>query len=80
MNKNEERQIKRKKRIVNLLKKHPEGLGIEEIAKEIGVSRVTLARDLDNLIWKELKIVRRTIGAVKLHYHKDHARNIKGME
>ena len=77
MNKNEEKQIKRRNRVIELLKSHPGGMGVDEISREIAVSRVTLAKDLAVLIDRG-DVVRRIFGSGKLHYHPDHAESIKG--
>ena len=65
---------KRESLVLELLKRHPEGLSIDEISAHIGVSQLTGGRILDRMVLKGL-IVRRKIGTAKLHYHPS---NFKG--
>ena len=58
-----ENQIKR--RVEEVLKKHPEGLHILKIAKLVGVHRHTVTKYIHELIGAGL-IEQRTIGPVKL--------------
>jgi response regulator of citrate/malate metabolism len=56
------------KEIVELLKKHPEGLSIHEISAELGVHRHTVAKYIYFLEGSGEVFVRK-IGAVSLIYH-----------
>lgn len=57
----------REKKIVTLLYRHPEGLTIGQIAKMIGVSRITAKAELIPLVTLN-KIRVRNVGSAKLHY------------
>jgi DNA-binding IclR family transcriptional regulator len=58
-----------KKRIVEILKEHPEGLTIQELSKIIGAHRQTITKYVLVLEAKDV-IYRRIIGAVTLQYIK----------
>jgi len=53
--------------IIKILKKHPEGLTIIEISKEIDASRHSVANYINNLLGKNL-IYKREVGTAKLCY------------
>lgn len=53
--------------IIKILKKHPEGLTIIEISKEIEASRHSVANHISNLLRKNL-IYKREVGTAKLCY------------
>ena len=55
--------------IVSVLKKHPEGLTVEELSKLADVNRVTLSKYLYGLL-VEAKVKQRKVGAAKLTYLK----------
>jgi len=56
--------------IIEVLKRHPEGLAIIEIAKLTQMNRITVAKYIHGLLIKD-KIYQRKIGAVKLCYLKE---------
>ncbi len=56
-----------KDRILSILKKHPEGLTIVEIAKYIGMSRHSVTKYVYQLLG-EKKIKQRKVGTAKLCY------------
>jgi len=56
--------------IIEILKKHPEGLTIVEIEKTLGVSKHTATRYIYQLFGEGL-IHQRKIGSAKLCYLKD---------
>lgn len=68
----------KKSRIKNLLKKHTEGLTIVDIARELNISRNTVAVGLAELKGAELLFIR-NVGIAKLHYLKD-KKNHKNLE
>lgn len=61
----------REELVLKILKEHPEGVALEKLAEMVGITRQTLMKDIDSMVWKG-KIVRRKIGSTKLHYHKSH--------
>ena len=63
--------VNRDKKIIKLLSNHPEGLTIEEISKNIKMTRQTITKDLERLVATK-KIKRREVGRAKLHYHPKH--------
>lgn len=68
MDKRKVRIENRKKLILEILEKQPGGVPLEQLAKEVGVSTITLNLDLDDLILKN-KVIVRLIGSAKIHYH-----------
>jgi len=58
-----------KKAIISLLEKHPEGLMITTIAKEVGMNRLTAAKYIHELMGAG-RIVQRKLGRVRLCYLK----------
>ena len=56
-----------KSRILKILKKHPRGLTILEISKEIGMSRHAVTKYIYHLLG-EKKIRQREVGTAKLCY------------
>lgn len=70
----EEKEEKKKredarKLIIDLLRKHPEGLTIQQISDELGYSRITIAKYLHELLGAEI-IYQRKVGKAKLCYLK----------
>ena len=59
-----------KERILEKLKKHPEGLTIQKISELVGMSRITATKYIHELIG-EGKIYQRKIGVAKLCYVKE---------
>ncbi|MEM0242939.1 MAG: helix-turn-helix domain-containing protein [Candidatus Aenigmatarchaeota archaeon] len=55
--------------IIELLRKHPEGLTIQQISNELGFSRITVAKYLHELLGAEI-IYQRKVGKAKLCYLK----------
>ena len=66
-------------KILEYVRKHPEGVSIEQVAKETKHTRHTVVRYLDWLTWKSF-ITRREVGRVKLHYPVPEAEFKKGTE
>ena len=60
----------KKKKILNLLKKHPEGLTIQKISDSLESSRITATKYIHELIG-EGKIYQRKVGIAKLCYSKE---------
>jgi predicted transcriptional regulator len=56
--------------IIEILKKHPEGLTLVEIEKILGVSKHTVARYIYQLVGEGL-IYQREVGTAKLCYLRD---------
>lgn len=56
-----------KGRVIKILKKHPEGLTILDISKEIGMSRHAVTKYVYQLLG-ERKIFQREVGTAKLCY------------
>ena len=54
-------------KIIVLLKKHPEGLTIMEIAELLDVSRITIAKYVYGLTVEEM-VRQRQVGPAKLNY------------
>ena len=66
-----------RKRIIEVLKKHPEGLSISEIAKAVGIHRINVSKYIYQLIGSGV-IYERKVGAAKLCYLKKNIkRNLK---
>ena len=63
-------KIQPKRTIIDILKKHPEGLTLQKIAKSSGMSRLTATKYVHELIG-EGKIHQREVGMAKLCYLKD---------
>ena len=59
-----------KKVILDLLKKHPEGLTIQRISNVVELNRITATKYIHELIG-EGKIYQRHVGVAKLCYIKD---------
>jgi DNA-binding IclR family transcriptional regulator len=59
-----------KKKIVEILMKHPEGLTLENIAKLTGMSRLTTTKYIHELLG-EGKVYQRKVGMAKLCYLKE---------
>ena len=59
-----------KNKIVEVLKKHPEGLAIVEIIKILGVSKHTVTKYIYQLVGED-RIYLREVGTAKLCYLKD---------
>jgi len=59
-----------KKQIIELLKKHPEGLTIQNLSDLLGWHRQTVIRYVSELIGADI-VYRRDIGSVALHYLKE---------
>lgn len=59
-----------KKIILRILKKHPEGLTIQKIAKLSGMSRITVTKYIHELIG-EGRIHERKVGMARLLYLKE---------
>lgn len=57
-----------KKRIVETLKTHPEGLTIQDLSNALGAHRQTITKYVLVLEAKDV-IYRRRIGSATLHYH-----------
>lgn len=55
--------------IIDLLRIHPEGLTIQQIANELGYSRITIAKYLHELLGAEI-VYQRKVGKAKLCYLK----------
>ena len=58
-----------RRKIIEVLKKHPEGLTIQQISSMIGLSRLTTAKYLHELLGAEI-ITQRKVGRAKLCYLK----------
>lgn len=58
-----------RKLIIDLLRKHPEGLTIQQISNELGYSRITIAKYLHELLGAEI-VTQRKVGKAKLCYLK----------
>lgn len=56
-----------KEQISELLKQHPRGLSIKDLAEKTGTSRITISLALAELKG-EKKIIIRNVAAAKLHY------------
>ncbi|MDI6806356.1 MAG: HTH domain-containing protein [Candidatus Aenigmarchaeota archaeon] len=56
-----------KTKIIDILTKHPEGLTLKDIAKELDVSRITASKYIFELKGEKL-ITRRRVGSAILHY------------
>ena len=56
-----------KEEITEILKQHPEGLSIKDLAEKISTSRITISLALAELKG-EKKIMIRQVAAAKLHY------------
>lgn len=58
-----------RRKIIEALKRHPEGLTIQQISNEIGLSRLTTAKYIHELLGAEI-ITQRKVGRAKLCYLK----------
>jgi DNA-binding transcriptional ArsR family regulator len=58
------------KKIIELLQKHPEGLTIQQIANELGKSRITVTKYVFGLIGAGI-VYQRKVGNAKLCYLKE---------
>jgi len=56
-----------KEQIIKLLRKHPEGLTIQQIANSIGKSRITVTKYIHELLGANI-IYQRKVGKAKLCY------------
>jgi response regulator of citrate/malate metabolism len=61
---------RQKEKIMNILKKHPEGLTIQKISDILGMSRITATKYIHELIG-EKRVYQRKVGVAKLCYAKD---------
>ncbi|MDI6826316.1 MAG: helix-turn-helix domain-containing protein [Candidatus Aenigmarchaeota archaeon] len=63
-------KVQPKKAIIEVLKKHPEGLTLQKIAKLTGMNRLTATKYVHELIG-EGRIYQRGVGMAKLCYLKE---------
>lgn len=66
-------------RILETVRKNPEGLSIGQVADAAGCNRATAARHLDLLVWKSL-VRRRKVGMTKLHLSVEKAEFVPASE
>ena len=63
-----------KEQIVKILRKHPEGLMLIEIAKLTGMNRLTVAKYIHELIGKR-SVFQRRVAAARVCYLREHYPN-----
>jgi predicted transcriptional regulator len=59
-----------KEKIIELLRKHPEGLTIQDLAKELKVHRQTVTKYVLELKGAGI-VIRKRVGSATLHYLKE---------
>lgn len=72
----ENKKIQREEKIIDILYEKPGGLTVQDLAKSLDVSTVTMAKDLEVLVATN-KIYRRIVGSAKIHYNLKWAKKFK---
>lgn len=72
----ENKKLQRNDKIISVLDDNPGGMTVQDLAKSLDVSTVTMAKDLEVLVATN-KIYRRIVGSAKIHYHLKWAKSAK---